>query len=85
MLEDLLSSAVEITLSNEERQVLLGRGSRNTGCILNKIEQIISVPLSFQVGKVVIYGKPEETKKAKQIFEGELELVKKVLSRPAVN
>merc|ERR1719341_1168104 len=47
MLEELLSSAVEISVSVEEAEALL-RGGKKKGCILNKIEQRISVPLTLR-------------------------------------
>ena len=82
MLEEISSSVVEISVSDEEREALLSGGGKKKGCILEKIRQMISVPIGFQGSrKVVIHGKPEETKEAKEIFEEELGLVKKVLSR----
>ena len=82
MLNELVSSAVEISLSFEEIETLLrGVGEKNK-CILFKIVQRILVPVSF-LGisrKVVIFGNPEETKDAKEIFEEELVLIKNVLS-----
>ena len=81
MLEEILSSAVEIALSVDEKEALLRGSGEKKECILNKIRQRISVPISLRgSGKVVIYGKPEETKKAKEVFEEELGMVKKVLS-----
>ena len=48
---------------------------------MNKIAERISVPLRLQGSrKVLLYGKPQETKEAKETFEKELKLVKKVLS-----
>ena len=82
MLEELLSSAVEMALSVEENEALLRRGGKKEECIVDKIRQRISVPVSLLGNrKVVIYGKPKETKEAKEIFGGELALVKKVLNR----
>ena len=80
MLEELLSSAVEISVSAEEIEALLSRCGKERGCILDKIRQRISVPLSMQGMKAVIFGKPEETKVGKEIFEEELRLVRKILS-----
>ena len=80
MLEELLSSVVEISVSPEEKDALLSRCGKERGCILDKIRQRISVPLSMQGMKAVIFGKPEETKVAKEIFEEELRLVRKILS-----
>ena len=80
MLEELLSSVVEISVSPEEKDALLSRCGKERGCILDKIRQRISVPLSMQGMKAVIFGKPEETKVAKEIFEEELRLVQKILS-----
>ena len=71
MVEELLSSAVEIALSVEEKETLLRRGGE---CIVDKIRQRISVPVSLLGNrKVVIYGKSKETKE-------ELELVQRVLN-----
>ena len=83
MLEELLSSAVEISVSGEEKAALLsgtGSGKKNER-ILDKINEMISVPIKFK-GKqtIVMFGKPEETKVAKEIFEEKLRMVKKVLS-----
>ena len=81
MLEEISSSAVEISVSDEERETLLSGGGKKKGCILEKIRQRISVPIRLQGSrKVVIYGKPEETKEAKEIVEEDVGLVKKVLS-----
>ena len=82
MLEELLSSAVEISVSGEEKAALLsgtGSGKKNER-ILDKINEMISVPSSFKGKTIVMFGKPEETKVAKEIFEEELRVVKKVLS-----
>jgi len=80
MLVELLSSTVEISVSHEEKEVLLRGSGEKKECILNKIRQRISVPVSLLGSrKVVIYGKPEETKEAKEVFDEELELVKKIL------
>ena len=38
------------------------------------------MPLSLRGRKAVMFGKPEETKVAKEIFEEELRLVQKILS-----
>ena len=80
MLEELLSSAVEISVSAEETEALFSRCGKERGCILDKIMQRISVPLSLHGRKAVMFGKPEETKVAKEIFEEELRLVQKILS-----
>ena len=78
MLEELLSSAVEMALSVEEKEALLRRGGEKEECIVDKIRQRISVPVSLLGNrKVVIYWKPKETK---EIFEEELELVLRVLN-----
>ena len=79
MLEELLSTAVEISVSVEEVEVL-ARGGKKKECILDKIEQKISVPLTLRGGKVVMFGEPGETKVAIEIFKEELRLVKKALS-----
>ena len=79
MLEELLSTAVEISVSVEEAEALR-RGGKKKGCILDKIKQRISVPLTLRGGKVVMFGEPGETKVAIEIFKEELRLVKKALS-----
>ena len=79
MLEELLSTAVEISVSVEEAEVL-ARGGKKKECILDKIRQRISVPLTLRGGKVVMFGEPGETKVAIEIFKEELRLVKKALS-----
>ena len=79
MLEELLSTAVEISVSVEEVEVL-ARGGKKKECILDKIRQRISVPLTLRGGKVVMFGEPGETKVAIEIFKEELRLVKKALS-----
>ena len=80
MLEEVLSSVVKISVSAEERDALLSCGVNKKECIMYKIEERTSVPLVLQGCKVLLYGKPEETKEAKETFEKELRLVKKVLS-----
>ena len=80
MMEELLSSAVKISVSAEETEALFSRCGKERGCILDKIMQRISVPLSLHGRKAVMFGKPEETKVAKEIFEEELRLVQKILS-----
>ena len=77
MLEELLASAVEICLSGEEREALLTRGKR---CIMGKIQQKLQVPAQLQGQKMMLFGKPEETREAKVVAEGELKLVSKILS-----
>ena len=80
MMEELLSSVVEIYVSDEEKEALLRGGGKNKVCIMDKISHKISVPSAIRRQEVLIYGKPEETRVAKEIFEEELELVKEVLS-----
>ena len=77
MLEELLASAEEICLSGEEREALLTRGKR---CIMGKIQQKLQVPAQLQGQKMMLFGKPEETREAKVVAEGELKLVSKILS-----
>ena len=48
MLKEISSSAVEISVSDEEREVLLSGGGKKKGCILEKIRQRISVPIRLQ-------------------------------------
>ena len=85
MLEELLSSALEIPLSVEEQEALMTasmRGGNKKECILGRISQRISVPVQWvkQGRKVMIFGKVGERQEAKKIFEEELKLVKKALS-----
>ena len=56
------------------------RSGKKKGCIFGKIVQMISVPISFKGKTIAMFGKPEETKVAKEIFEEELRMVKKMLS-----
>ena len=77
MLEELLSTALEISLSAEERKALLSKRARKK-CIFNKIRQKISVPLQLHGKKVFIFGKSGDTKEAKEILEEEFRLVKEV-------
>jgi len=84
MLEELLSSALEISLqfslSDEEDRALLKGGKE--GCIMNEISRRISVPVHCDNinRKLVIYGEKEEMMEAKNIVEEELRLVNKILS-----
>ena len=77
MLEELLSSAEEISLSAEEREALMSGGKQ---CIMGKIQQKLQVPAQLQGQKMMLFGKPEETREAKVVAEGELKLVSKILS-----
>jgi len=77
MLEELLASAEEICLSGEEREALLTRGKR---CIMGKIQQKLQVPAQLQGQKMLLFGKPEETREAKEMVEEELKLVRETLS-----
>ena len=77
MLEELLASAVEICLSGEEREALLTRGKR---CIMGKIQQKLQVPAQLQGQKMLLFGKPEETREAKVVVEEELKMMRKILS-----
>merc|ERR550519_921521 len=47
MLEELLSSALEISVSVEEKEALLRGGSKKKKCILDKIKPRISAPVSL--------------------------------------
>ena len=80
MLEELLSSAMEISLSDEEDHALHKGGKE--GCIMNEISRRISVPVHCDNinRKLVIYGEKEEMMEAKNIVEEELRLVNKILS-----
>ena len=77
LLEELLVSAEEICLSGEEREALLTRGKR---CIMGKIQQKLQVPAQLQGQKMLLFGKPEETREAKEMVEEELKLVRETLS-----
>ena len=77
MLEELFSSAEEISLSAEEREALMTGGKR---CIMGKIQQKLQVPAQLQGQKMMLFGMPEETREAKVVAEGELKLVRKILS-----
>ena len=77
MLMALCSSAQEISLSSEEREALLTGGRR---CILTMIRLKLQVALYLQGQKLLLFGKPSDTKEAKEIIEEELRLVRKILS-----
>ena len=77
MLMALCSSVHEISLSSEEREALLTGGKR---CILTMIRLKLQVPLYLQGQKLLLFGKPSDTKEAKEIIEEELRLVRKILS-----
>ena len=76
MLKELLSSAREISLSSLEKDALLTGGK---GCIINKIQRKLQVPSSLLRQKLLLYGKPEDTQKAKDILDEELRLVRRIL------
>ena len=78
MLQELLSSAMEISVSDEEQCALLKGGKE--GCIMNEISRRISAPVHCRDGKLVIHGEKEEIMEAKHIVEEELRLLKKILS-----
>jgi len=77
MLKELLSSAQEISLSWEEKEALITGGKR---CIMDNLRSKLQVPVSFKGQKLLLFGKPEDTKKAKEMVEKELRLVRKILS-----
>ena len=77
MLKELQSSALKIDLSCEVREALVTGGK---GCILNKIQEKLQVPLRLEGFTLVLVGKQEDTKKARLVVEEELALVKKVLA-----
>ena len=64
MLEELWSSALEISITGEESAALL-TGGKN--CIMYKIQRNLQVPLSLEGHNLLLFGKPEETKKAKEM------------------
>ena len=80
MLKELLSSAVKISLSVEEKHTLLSKSGKKKKCILDVIGGRISVPLNFQDRNVLMFGKPRDTEEAKKIFKEELRLVKEALN-----
>ena len=77
MLAELLASAEEISLSGEERRALMTGGKQ---CIMGKIHQKLQVPAQLQGQTILLFGKPEEIKEAKEMVEEELKLVRKILS-----
>ena len=66
MMEELLSSAKDIYLSYEEKDALL-IGGKN--CILVSMCGRLQVPAQIQGRKLVLIGKPEETRKAREMVE----------------
>jgi len=74
MLQELLSSAIEISLSDEEDRAL------HKGCIMKEMSRRISVPVHCDNRKLVIHGEKKEMMEAKHIVEEELRLVKRILS-----
>ena len=69
MLLELLSSAKEKNLSSDEKKALMGGKKK---CLLAQLRGRSQVPVSYQGGKLFLFGKPEETKKAEEMFEEEL-------------
>ena len=66
MLEELLSTALEISLQfslSDEEDRALHKGGKE-GCIMNKISRRISVPVQCENRKLVIYGEKEEMMEA---------------------
>ena len=49
-------------------------------CIIGEIRQKLQVPASLGGQKILLFGKPEENKEAKEIVEEELRLVRQILS-----
>ena len=76
LLEELQTSAQEILLSFEEKTALLNGG---INCNLEKIYGRLQVPANLQGRKLVLFGKPEETKKARELV---LKEMRGVLKKP---
>ena len=47
---------------------------------MGKIQQKLQVPAQLQGQKMMLFGKPSETREAKVVAEGELKLMRKTLS-----
>ena len=79
MVKELQSSALKIPLSWDVKCALLTGGK---GCILNEIREKLQVSLQLEGSTLVLFGKQEDTMKARLVVEEELALVKKVLAIP---
>ena len=76
MLKELLSSVQEVYVSWEVKDALITGGKR---CIMDNIRRKLQVLLSLQGQKLLLFGKPEDIKVAKDMLKEELNLVRKIL------
>ena len=67
---ELLSSALEISLSYEEKQALVTGGE---SCILQSTRERLQVAANSQGKTLLLVGEPEKTKEAMEFIERELE------------
>ena len=76
MLMELQSSVLEINLSYEENNILLAGGK---GCLMNKLRRRFQVPARLQGCKLMLIGRPEDTKKDSEVLKEEL---RRILKEP---
>ena len=76
MLIELQSSVLEINLSYEENNILLAGGK---GCLMNKLRRRFQVPARLQGCKLMLIGRPEDTKKDSEVLKEEL---RRILKEP---
>ena len=75
MLMRLQSSVLEINLSYEEKNILLADG----WCLMTKLRRRLQVPARLQGSKLMLMGKPEDTKRDSEVLKEEL---RRILKEP---
>ena len=76
MLMELQSSVLVINLGYEEKNILVAGGK---GCLMNKLRTRLQVPVSLEGIKLVLIGKPENTKREREVLKEEL---RRILKEP---
>merc|ERR1719341_2273381 len=75
MLMELQSSVLEINLSYEEKNMLVADG----WCLMTKLRRRLQVPARLQGSKLMLMGKPEDTKRDSEVLKEEL---RRILKEP---
>ena len=73
MLMRLQSSVLEINLGYEEKNILVADG----WCLMTKLRRRLQVPARLQGSKLMLMGKPEDTKRDSEVLKEELQRILK--------
>merc|ERR1719341_1743564 len=74
MLMRLQSSVLEINLGYEEINILVAGGKV---CLMNKLRTRLQVPVRLEGSKLMLIGKPENTKREREVLKEELRRILK--------